>query len=232
MKLIPNPEPSRETCWQHQTVAFCPPSEMFLISKASPVPCPLSEEQFMLEVLWGRFRTWTYSLQSPLKIAPTVLCSICFPAGPTMALFKCHPSHVGAKLGRSAWCSRRKRRWSNRAWVNGSPLIAKFALGCMGSHSPGSTGAVCQSGKVLDRLCNAYNPVLPLQSDLGHDGIRGQTSASQTSKVLFKTNKMEKINVNWSMFWAVDWGTFACSMTPVWVFGFEVVFTKSKIHRP
>lgn len=42
-------------------------------------------------VLWGCLRTWTYSIQSPTEIALTVPCSTCFPARPTMALFKCHP---------------------------------------------------------------------------------------------------------------------------------------------
>lgn len=38
-------------------------------------------------------------------------------------------------------------------------LIEKFTLGSGGLHSAGSASAVCQSGKVLGRLHDAYSRV-------------------------------------------------------------------------
>lgn len=149
MKLIP--DPSRETCWQHQTL--CAPSKMFLISEASPVPCPLSGEQFGLGVPWGRFRTWTYSRQSPLKMAPRVPCSLCFPAGTTMALFKCHPIEpCGCQIGTGCLMFQAQEKVIKQSLGQWIPSNWQVHTWWGGSHSPDGTGAVCQSGKVLDRL--------------------------------------------------------------------------------
>lgn len=162
MKLISSP--SREACWQDQTVAFFAPPKIFLISEASPVPRPLSQEQFGLGgscgVVLGHEPT-VYSRPTKKHMQFRVQ-----PASQPDQQWRF--SHVtrwtraGAKLGRGACYSRRKGRWSNRAWVSGSPLIEKFTLGSGGPHSPDSIGAVCKNGKVLDRLCNADNWGWPL----------------------------------------------------------------------